>query len=105
MAWFKRDRKPIVSRDKSDKSSRVPEGLMVKCPGCAQILYHKELATNSQVCPKCAHHFRINAGDRLRLLFDDEWVEHDQDLVSTDPLRFEDTKPYKARLKASIEAT
>ena len=102
MAWFKRDRKPIASRD---KSSRVPEGLMVKCPGCSQILYHKELATNLQVCPKCAHHFRISAADRLRLLFDGDWTEHDRGLVSTDPLRFHDTKPYKARLKASILAT
>ena len=57
------------------------------------------------MCPKCAHHFRINATERLRMLLDGEWVEHDKDLVSTDPLKFTDTKPYKARLKASIEST
>jgi acetyl-CoA carboxylase carboxyl transferase subunit beta len=78
---------------------------MVKCPGCGQILYHKELATNLNVCPKCAHHFRMNATDRLRMLYDDTWIQFDRDLVSTDPLSFTDTKPYTARLKASVEAT
>src|SRR5262247_3640771 len=82
MAWFKKARKPIaVSKG---KSSRVPEGLWLKC----------------------GHHFRMSAGDRLRLLFDDQkWTEYDKDLVSTDPLQFKDTKPYRTRLEASIEAT
>ena len=104
MAWFKKARKPIVSTQ--DKASRVPEGLWVKCPGCAQIIYNKDLAINLNVCPKCAHHFRITATERLRLLFDRElWVEHDPGLVSCDPLKFTDTKPYRSRLKASIAAT
>jgi acetyl-CoA carboxylase carboxyl transferase subunit beta len=104
MAWFKKTRKPIAPA--KEKPSRVPEGLMVKCPGCSQILYNKDLATNLNVCPKCAHHFRLNATERLRMLFDDgAWTEHDKGLASTDPLQFTDTKPYKARLKASAEAT
>jgi acetyl-CoA carboxylase carboxyl transferase subunit beta len=103
MAWFKKARKPISAP--TDKSSRVPEGLMVKCPGCGQILYHKDLATNLSVCPKCAHHFRVSATDRLRMLFDDAWVEYDQGLVSTDPLGFTDTKPYKSRLKTGMQVT
>jgi acetyl-CoA carboxylase carboxyl transferase subunit beta len=41
-----------------EKPSRVPEGLWVKCPGCAQIIYNKDLDKNQQVCPKCGHHFR-----------------------------------------------
>src|SRR5438034_936247 len=104
MAWFKRARKPIAST--KEKPSRVPEGLMVKCPGCSQILYNKDLATNFNVCPKCAHHFRLNATERLRMLFDDGvWIEYDKELASTDPLQFTDTKPYKARLKSTAEAT
>src|SRR6267154_1474523 len=103
MAWFKKARKKIKAP--TEKPSRVPEGLMVKCPGCAQILYNKDLTTNLNVCPKCSHHFRMNATERLRMLFDDAWVEYDRGLVSTDPLHFTDTKPYKARLKASMEAT
>ena len=104
MAWFKKARKPITAAPK-EKPSRVPEGLWVKCPDCAQIIYNKDLATNLSVCPKCAHHFRVSAVDRLRMLFDGEWIEHDRGLVSTDPLAFTDTKPYKTRLKAGIDAT
>jgi acetyl-CoA carboxylase carboxyl transferase subunit beta len=77
----------------------------VKCPDCAQAIYNKDLATNLNVCPKCAHHFRIGAAERLRTLFDGEWTEYDKDLMSTDPLSFTDTKPYKSRLKASMAAT
>ena len=104
MAWFKKTRKPIAAPVK-EKPSRVPEGLWVKCPDCAQVIYNKDLVSNLNVCPKCAHHFRINATERLRMLFDGEWTEYDRDLVSTDPLSFTDTKPYKARLKAGIEST
>ena len=103
MAWFKKTRKPIAAKE---KTSRVPEGLWVKCPGCSQIIYNKDLATNLNVCPKCAHHFRIGALERLRTLFDDGiWIEYDKGLVSTDPLQFTDTKPYKQRLAASSAAT
>ena len=103
MPWFKKARKPIAPA--KAKSSRVPEGLWVKCPDCAQVLYNKDLTTNLNVCPKCAHHFRINASERLRMLLDGAWEEHDPDLVSTDPLGFTDTKPYKDRLKASVIST
>jgi acetyl-CoA carboxylase carboxyl transferase subunit beta len=103
MVWFKKARKPIAPA--KDKASRVPEGLWVKCPDCSQIIYNKDLATNLSVCPKCAHHFRVNATERLKMLFDAEWVEHDAGLASTDPLGFTDTKPYKTRLEASIAAT
>jgi acetyl-CoA carboxylase carboxyl transferase subunit beta len=104
MAWFKKARTRIAPASK-EKPSRVPEGLWVKCPDCSQIIYNKDLATNLHVCPKCAHHFRLSAADRLRTLFDGEWIEHDRDLASTDPLNFTDTKPYKGRLKASMAAT
>ena len=103
MAWFKKTRKPIEPQ--GDKASRVPEGLWVKCPSCGQVIYHKELLANLRVCPKCAHHFRMNAADRLTLLFDGEWTEYDSDLRSTDPLQFTDTKPYADRLIASIRTT
>jgi acetyl-CoA carboxylase carboxyl transferase subunit beta len=102
MAWFKKVRKPIEA---ADKTSRVPEGLWVKCPSCAEVLYNKDLAANLQVCKKCSHHFRVNATERLRMLFDGEWEEHDADFVSTDPLQFTDTKPYSARLKAGAKTT
>ena len=104
MAWFKKSRKPLEGP--ADKSSKIPEGLWVKCPGCAQVIYNKDLATNLQVCPKCGHHFRLSSLERVRMLFDDGvYEEHDADLASTDPLQFTDTKPYSARLKAGREAT
>src|SRR6476660_10549763 len=103
MAWFKKSRKPIEAQ--ADKS-KIPEGLWVKCPSCAQALYNKDLATNLQVCPKCGHHFRLSAVERLKMLFDGgRWTEYDRGLVSTDPLSFTDTKPYRTRLETSIEQT
>ena len=104
MAWFKKARKPIASST-ADNPSRVPEGLWVKCPGCAQVIYNKDLEKNLSVCPKCAHHFRLSAAERLRTLCDGEWTEHFPDLTSNDPLRFADTKLYSARLKHAIATT
>src|SRR6266545_5201216 len=104
MAWFKKTRKPIESS--GEKPSRVPEGLWVKCPGCSQIIYNKDLDKNLQVCPKCAHHFRINAAERLQALFDaGEWTEYFPNLTSNDPLKFTDTKPYRTRLKDTMSKT
>jgi acetyl-CoA carboxylase carboxyl transferase subunit beta len=103
MAWFKKARKPIAA---PEKASRVPEGLWVKCPDCATVLYAKDLTANLNVCHKCAHHFRLTAGERLDALFDEgRWEERDARLRSNDPLQFTDTKPYKDRLAASQRAT
>ena len=102
MAWFKKARKPI---DAPAKGSRVPEGLWVKCPSCGKAIYNKDLAANLQVCPKCAHHFRMSAADRLRMLFDHaQFTELDAGLRSIDPLHFTDTKPYRDRLAAAVRA-
>jgi acetyl-CoA carboxylase carboxyl transferase subunit beta len=104
VAWFNKVRRPIKAT--TAKASRVPEGLWVKCTDCSQLIYNKDLAASLNVCPKCGYHFRINATERLKMLFDaGEWVEYDAALVSTDPLGFSDTKPYKSRLDASVEAT
>ena len=102
MAWFKKQRKPIEPQ--ADKS-RVPEGLWVKCPSCSQIIYNKDLAASLSVCTKCAHHFRVTAAERLAMLFDGRWEEHDRGLQSVDPLQFTDTKPYRKRLETMIAAT
>jgi len=103
MAWFKKARKPIAA---STAPSRVPEGLWVKCPDCEATIYTKDLVETLSVCPKCSHHFRLTASERLKTIFDDEhWVEHDAGLASNDPLSFTDTKPYAARLTASRKST
>jgi acetyl-CoA carboxylase carboxyl transferase subunit beta len=102
VAWFKKARKPIDAPEKS----RVPEGLWVKCPACNRALYHKDLVESLQVCPHCAHHFRMSAQERLTMLFDEgRWTEHDAGLRSLDPLNFTDTKAYRDRLAATIKKT
>ena len=105
MALFKKTRKPIASST-TDKPSRVPEGLWIKCPGCTQLIYKKDLEESLNVCPKCTHHFRISAAERLRALFDDgEYAEYFTGLISVDPLQFTDTKPYRDRLQSTIAGT
>jgi acetyl-CoA carboxylase carboxyl transferase subunit beta len=105
MAWFKKARKPIASST-AEKPSRVPEGLWVKCPGCTQLIYKKDLEQNLSVCPKCTHHFRLTAAERLKALFDDGlYTEHFTNLTSTDPLQFTDTKPYRERLQKTVAST
>jgi acetyl-CoA carboxylase carboxyl transferase subunit beta len=101
--WFKREKTPIVAGPKA--AVQVPEGLWVKCPSCARVIYNKDLVASVYVCPTCAHHFRMTAAERLRSLFDGAWQEHDAGLASTDPLGFTDTKPYRDRLRASQAAT
>jgi acetyl-CoA carboxylase carboxyl transferase subunit beta len=94
MAWFKKT-KDI----RTDKKGKIPEGLWVKCDGCKEIVYKKEIDRNLKVCPKCNYHFRISARERLKLLIDDgSFVEIDETLVSVDPLKFKDKISYKDRL-------
>jgi acetyl-CoA carboxylase carboxyl transferase subunit beta len=103
MPWFKKTKTPIAQAPAT--AVRVPEGLWIKCPSCTQVIYNKDLETSLQVCPKCAHHFRMTAAERLRSLLDGPWEEHDAGLSSKDPLGFTDTKPYRDRLRASQAAT
>jgi len=103
MPWFKKTKTPIAQAPAT--AVRVPEGLWIKCPSCTQVIYNKDLQASLQVCPKCSHHFRMTATERLRSLFDGPWEEHDAGLSSTDPLGFTDTKPYRDRLRAGQAAT
>ena len=68
MTWFE---KIMPSRIKTERRTRsVPEGLWIKCPSCDAVLYRAELERNLQVCPKCSHHMRIGARDRLQRFLD-----------------------------------
>lgn len=94
-----------VPTPEESKSVRT-EGLWQKCESCGQIIWRKTLEENLQVCPKCGHHFRIDALTRLKILFDDGvFEEQDQELFSSDPLSFVDSKSYQKRLKDMQEAT
>jgi acetyl-CoA carboxylase carboxyl transferase subunit beta len=95
MAWFKK-----TKGLRSDKKGKSPEGLWVKCEGCKEIVYKKEIDRNLKVCPKCNYHFRISARERLKLLVDEgSFVETDAGLMSVDPLKFNDKVSYKDRLQ------
>jgi acetyl-CoA carboxylase carboxyl transferase subunit beta len=97
MAWFKRQSAEL---DTSGERKVRTEGLWVKCDQCRQIIWKKDLEDNLNVCPKCDKHFRIDARTRLAQLLDENRYEVlDGDLVSTDPLKFVDLKPYSSRLK------
>jgi acetyl-CoA carboxylase carboxyl transferase subunit beta len=103
MSWFKREEQQL---DSSGERTVRSEGLWVKCEGCRQIIWKKDLEANLNVCPKCEKHFRIDTHTRLGYLFDDGvFVEEDGNLETTDPLNFTDLKPYKGRVKASQKAT
>jgi acetyl-CoA carboxylase carboxyl transferase subunit beta len=97
MTWFKREKKPM---EPPDERRVVTEGLWIKCSGCKEPLWKKELETNHQVCPKCSYHYKIFAYDRINLIMDTGWTEHDSSLYSTDPLNFRAAKPYKETLQA-----
>jgi acetyl-CoA carboxylase carboxyl transferase subunit beta len=99
MSWFKRDKKAIDQVTPPEERRVRTEGLWVKCESCRAIVFRKDLEENLFVCPKCQFHFRVNAKRRLELLFDGKWTEHDAGMVSTDPLKFVDTKPYAKRIK------
>jgi acetyl-CoA carboxylase carboxyl transferase subunit beta len=82
------------------------EGLWQKCEGCRQIIWKKELEANWNVCPKCTHHFRVDAAMRLRLLLDDgKYETYDTELRSTDPLCFMGKEPYSEKLASAQQET
>jgi acetyl-CoA carboxylase carboxyl transferase subunit beta len=93
MSWFKRDRKAIES---SPEDRRVlTEGLWIKCEGCREPVWKKDLEANINICPKCGFHYKITAYERIDLLLDEGWREFDNTLRSTDPLKFKAAKAYR----------
>ena len=105
MAWFTREKPSVGAPEEGERRVRT-EGLWLKCQHCAQIVWRKTLEDNFQVCPKCEHHFRMDARSRMALLFDDaQYQEFDQGMTSTDPLNFVDSKSYVSRLSAMQAST
>src|ERR1039458_5610184 len=111
MSWFKRENGeyesgpgPEIDTDASGKTVRT-EGLWIKCPGCRQPIFRQDLEANLNVCPKCQHHFKLDARHRIDLLLEAGYELVDTGLRSTDPLNFTDVKPYKQRLRKAQEDT
>ena len=104
MSWIQ---KIMPSRIKTEKRTRsVPEGLWKKCPECDAVLYRAEVERNIHVCPKCSHHMRISARERLESFLDDgSQKEIGVDLKPGDPLKFKDSKKYRDRLQQAQKNT
>jgi len=109
MSWFKRESGDYESGPAGPEpidSRRVrTDGLWVKCLGCRQAIWKADLAANLNVCPKCQHHFKMGARQRIELLLEPGYELVDGGLRSTDPLNFSDVKSYKQRLRKAQEET
>jgi acetyl-CoA carboxylase carboxyl transferase subunit beta len=105
MSWIDKILPPKIQRSEGPRRS-VPEGLWLKCPACESVLYRTDLENNQQVCPKCDHHLRIRARDRLDKLLDPEGrFEIGQEVLPIDSLKFKDSRKYPERLTEAMEQT
>lgn len=105
MTWFRKEKGPLTSPKEEEKTVHT-EGLFIKCDNCRAFIWKKDLEASQNVCPKCRFHFKINARERLQLLFDDGKYEilHNN-IISPDPLKFTDRQPYAQKLVAAREST
>jgi acetyl-CoA carboxylase carboxyl transferase subunit beta len=101
MSWLKREKAPIAQRE--ERRVKVPDGLWTKCQSCSATLYSKDIEKNLNVCPKCNHHFRVSARQRIALLIDEgSFAEYDAGMISVDFLQFKDSKSYQERIDAAV---
>ncbi len=102
MDWFKRKKETLQAVDRKE----MPDGLWVKCDECGEIIYKRELDKKLYVCPKCDYHFRIGSSEYIKILIDKgSFKEFNQNISSTDPLKFKDSKKYSDRYKAATQKT
>ena len=106
MSWLQKLLPPRIKSTPGERRTPVPEGLWVKCPACEATLYRTDLEKNLNVCPKCGHHGRVGARERIEQLLDPEGrYEIGSEVVPVDSLKFKDTKKYPERLAAALEDT
>ena len=104
MSWFKREKEGITTS--TNEKKETPEGLWKKCSNCKTIFSSDDLEKNFYVCDRCNHHERIGSQQYFELLFDEgKYKELNPKLISGDPLKFEDSKKYTDRVKASQKKT
>ena len=103
VSWLNQGKKGIkVVGEKKE----IPDNLWQKCPGCGDVLYHRELERNLWVCSSCNHHLRITTHQYLDLLCDEgTWQETHVGITSRDPLDFKDSTRYRDRLRATMKKT
>ena len=106
MSWLDKLLPPKIQQSRPSERRAMPEGLWVKCDACETVLYKTDLDGNVNVCPKCGHHHRIGARERLNAFLDDEGrYEVAQEVVPVDALKFKDSKKYPDRIKEAMEST
>ena len=108
MSWLNKLLPPKIKRNAPgvQRKSSLPEGLWSKCPSCEAVLYATDLEQNAHVCPKCAHHNRLDARERIELLLDPEGrFEIGAEVLPVDPLKFKDSRRYAERLVDAAEST
>jgi len=106
MSWFKRIKEGITTSTREKKET--PEGLWYKCPKCKKIVTSEEHITYKYVCSndECNYHEKIGSAEYFEIIFDNnEYTEINANIIAGDPLNFEDTKKYTARLTESIKKT
>jgi acetyl-CoA carboxylase carboxyl transferase subunit beta len=97
MIWFKKRNSKLTSQQLKD----IPEGLWIKCDSCGEIIYKKKLDRNLWVCPNCNFHFKVTSDYYLKIILDEDTFEiFDENIRSTDPMKFKDRKKYSDRIKA-----
>ncbi len=102
MSWLEK----ILTPKSDTERHNIPEGVWTKCEACDQVLYRAELDRNLFVCPKCGHHMKLSARERLvRFLDNGDQVEIGNELEPNDILKFKDTKRYKDRLATAQKTT
>jgi acetyl-CoA carboxylase carboxyl transferase subunit beta len=106
MSWLQKLLPPKIKRDAGAPKKVVPEGLWSKCNSCEAVLYRSDLEKNLHVCPKCAHHNRISARERLDYMLDLEGrYEIGAEVLPVDSLKFRDSRRYPERLQEARTAT
>jgi acetyl-CoA carboxylase carboxyl transferase subunit beta len=90
-----------IRRSASDETRDA--ALWSKCPKCGEVLYRRDLSANLDVCPKCGHHFRMNAYDRIAMIVDGDFSEIGNNILPGDPLEWTDKKSYAVKLAGDRE--
>ena len=106
MSWLQKLLPPKIKREAGGPKKVVPEGLWSKCASCEAVLYRSDLEKNLYVCPKCSHHNRISARERLDYVLDIEGrYEIGAEVLPVDSLKFKDTRRYPERLEEARRTT
>lgn len=104
MSWFTRKERGIQTP--TEMKREAPDGLWYQCPGCKHVMHTREHKLNAYTCVKCNYHEKIGSEAYFNILFDEaEFTELDADMLSGDPLQFEDTKKYPDRIRDTVKKT